>query len=173
MVLPLQSLPPIRTERLHLRPLGPDDAAAFHIMTGEPAIISAIHFLQAPFTLGDAQGLIARNGNGRDCFWGIWRRESGMLIGTVGTHLRGADEIEIGYWLASQVHGRGFGAEAVSSMVRTLRAAYPHRRLIAECRPQNMASQRLLERLGFQPEGRAGLRPGRKRFVFRTSPECG
>ena len=173
MDLPLQTLPWISTERLHLRPLGPDDAEAFRTMTDEPAITRAIHFLRTPFTLIDAQRLIAGDGDGRDCFWGIWSRESGVLIGAVGAHLRGADEIEIGYWRASSVHSRGFGAEAASSIVRALGTAYPRRRIIAECRPQNEASWHLLERIGFQPEGRDGLGPGRKRFVFRTTPECG
>ena len=87
---------PIKTERLHLRALGIDDAEAFRIMTDEPAITDNIHFLTTPFTLADAQRLIEGDGNGRDCFWGVWRRDSDGLIGTVGTHLRGLDEIEIG-----------------------------------------------------------------------------
>jgi RimJ/RimL family protein N-acetyltransferase len=135
-------------------------------MTDEPTITNAIHFLPTPFTLADAQQLIAGKGDGRDCFWGVWLRGSAALIGTVGTHLRGADEIEIGYWLASSAHGHGFGAEAASSIVRALKSAYPAYRIIAECRPQNEASWRLLEKIGFKADGRDGLRSGRKRLIF-------
>jgi RimJ/RimL family protein N-acetyltransferase len=93
----LPTLAPIETARLHLRPLGGDDANAFREMTHDPAIIDAVHFLRSPFTLGDARALIFGDEDGRDCFWGIWLREDPGLIGTVGTHLRSTDEIEIGY----------------------------------------------------------------------------
>jgi hypothetical protein len=40
-----------------LRRLTVGDAKDFHLMTNEPAIIDAIHFLAAPFTVADAQEL--------------------------------------------------------------------------------------------------------------------
>ena len=166
MVLPLSSLPQIETERLRLRYLELQDAEAFCAVTDEPGIVEAVHFLSNPFTLTDARQLIAGKDDGRDCFWGIWQREKAGLIGTVGTHLRGPDEIEIGYWLGSVVHGRGFGAEAVSAVVRMLGKAYPNRRIFAECRPQNEASWRLLTKVGFRADGLDGARSGRKRLML-------
>jgi RimJ/RimL family protein N-acetyltransferase len=91
-----------------------------------------------------------------------------VLVGTVGTHLRGADEIEIGYWFASFAQGRGFAAEAAASVVHILAAAYPERRIVAECRPENFASRRLLRKIGFQSDGSNGQRSGRKRFLFSS-----
>ena len=166
MVMPLQTLPQLKTERLRLRPLAPDDAEAFRAMTDEPVITDVIHFLPTPFQLPDARRLIAGEGDGRDCFWGVWLGQGASLIGTVGTHLHGADEIEIGYWFASSAWGRGFGVEAVSALIQALSAAYPARRIIAECRPQNAASWRLLEKIGFQADGHDGFRPGRRRLVL-------
>ncbi|MCW5687776.1 MAG: GNAT family N-acetyltransferase [Pseudolabrys sp.] len=157
---------PIKTARLHLRALGVDDAGAFRSMTDEPAITDNIHFLTTPFSLADARKLIEGDGDGRDCFWGVWRRDSDVLIGTVGTHLRGPDEIEIGYWFASSAHGLGFGTEAVAAIVGTLRRAYADRLIFAECRPENQASWRLLEKAGFRGDGRDGQRSGRKRLAL-------
>jgi RimJ/RimL family protein N-acetyltransferase len=162
----LLPLGPIETKRLHLRRLTEGDAEDFHLMTNEPAIIDAIHFLAAPFTVADAQELIGGEQDGDECFWGIWLRETASLIGCIGTHLRKDDGIEIGYWLASAKHGHGFASEAVSSMVSLLAAAYPDRTIFAECRPQNTASWRLLEKIGFDADGQDGLRPERKRLVF-------
>jgi [ribosomal protein S5]-alanine N-acetyltransferase len=88
-------------------------------MTDEPTITDVIHFLPTPFTLADAPHLIEGEGDGCDCFWCIWRRESSALIGTVDTHLKEVDEIEIGYWLTSSACGHGFGTEAVAPVVRT------------------------------------------------------
>jgi RimJ/RimL family protein N-acetyltransferase len=135
-------------------------------MTDEPAITNAIDFLPTPFTLLDAEKLINGNGDGRDCFWGVWLRENVALIGTVGTHLRPVDELEVGYWFASCVRRRGIGTEAVDAVVHSVSTAFPNRRIFAECRPQNEASWRLLEKIGFRADGADGARSGRKRLVF-------
>jgi RimJ/RimL family protein N-acetyltransferase len=47
-----------------------------------------------------------------------------------------------------------------------LKGAYPERRIFAECRPENVASWRLLEKVGFRASGADGVRSGRKRLVF-------
>jgi RimJ/RimL family protein N-acetyltransferase len=135
-------------------------------MTDEPAITTAIDFLPTPFTLLDALKLINGHGDGRDCFWGASLRQEAFLIGTVGTHLRAADELEIGYWFVSSVRGQGIATEAADAVVRLVSTAFPNRRIVAECRPQNEASWRLLEKIGFRADGADGARPGRKRLVL-------
>lgn len=154
----------VTTARLDVRPLTLADAEAFRAMTDEPAITDVVHLLPTPFTLAQAARLIAGQGDGRDCFWGVWPRRETTLIGTVGTHLVGADEIEIGYWFSTAHQGRGFATEAVAGLLAALVEAYRHRRIFAECRPENLASWRLLERLGFEPDGTDGKRDGRKRL---------
>jgi RimJ/RimL family protein N-acetyltransferase len=156
----------IDTRRLRLRPLTRNDTESFRDMTDEPAITGAIDFLPTPFTLRDAERLIDGNRDGRDCFWGVWQNDNLQLIGTVGTHLRGTDEIEIGYWFATAALGHGFAFEAAAAIVAALLQATPNRRIFAECRPDNERSWRLLERMGFQADSRGGLRSGRKRLVF-------
>ena len=162
----LQSLPKIETERLQMRPLRLSDAEEFRCLTDEPSILDVVHFLPRPFTLADAEALIGGNGDGRDCFWGVYHRNETTLIGTLGTHLRGGDEIEIGYWFAAASRGCGLTVEAVAGVISTLSAAYPERRIVAECRPQNEASWRLLEKAGLRADGADGTRPGRKLFVL-------
>lgn len=168
---PLSSLPAVDTPRVSLRPCSLADAEAFQALTNDPVVAEAVDFLSFPFTLTDAERLIAGRDGGRDCFWDV--RLLGGMIGVIGTHLRGLDEIEVGYWFAPKVHGRGFASEAVAAMVGALCAAYPGRRIVAECRPQNTASWRLLERTGFCPDGRDGQRAGRKRLVFSAGRRTG
>lgn len=163
----LLMLPAIAAERLDLRPLQAADAEPFRAMTDEPGITEIVDVLPTPFQLADATRLIAKNGDGRDCFWGVWLREDRTLIGAIGTHLVGADEIEIGYWFASAHQGRGFASEALAALLPALATTYPHRGIFAECRPQNTASWRLLERQGFTPDGTDGKRDGRKKLVRR------
>lgn len=162
----LDRLPPQETARLRLRPLTRADAADFQGMTDEPSITTVVHFLPSPFTREDAEALLRSAGDGADCFWGIWPRTGGALLGTVGTHLHGENEIEIGYWFAAAARGQGFALEAVQAVTAALKAAFPARRIIAECRPENTASWRLLTRLGFQPTSTAGDRPGRMRLTL-------
>ena len=165
----LLTLPAIATERLALRPLKSGDADAFRVMTDEPGITDIVDFLPTPFTLADAACVIAGQGDGRDAFWGVRPLGEATLIGTIGTHLVGEDEIEVGYWFATAQHGRGFASEAVAGLLVMLVEAYPHRCIFAECRPANAASWRLLERLGFAPDGADGKRAGRKRLILAGS----
>jgi RimJ/RimL family protein N-acetyltransferase len=171
MVKTLSDLPAIETKRLRLALLRLRDAKELQKLTDDPAITSVVHFLPSPFTLSDAESLIRQNGDGRDQFIGAWNREDGGLIGTVGTHMRNPDEIEIGYWIASAMHGRGYGREAVRGVVMLLEQEFPKSRIIAECRPENTISWYLLKRLGFRPTGGTGTRPGRQLLVLcaRTS----
>jgi RimJ/RimL family protein N-acetyltransferase len=164
--LSLAELPPIVSDRLRLRPLGQADAEALREMTDEPTILAAVDILRAPFTLAEAERLIRGHSDGADCFFGVWPRDGDQLIGVVGAHRHGCDQIEIGYWFASAARGRGLAREAVAAVIGALERAFPDRRLVAECRPQNEASWRLLERIGFRADGAEGARPGRKRLVL-------
>ena len=162
----LDSLPPIKTARLHLRACRLGDAETFRALTNDPSITSAVDFLSFPFGLADAERLIVGQGDGRDCFWGVWLKDGAQMIGAVGTHLRGTDEIEIGYWLAAEMRGRGLAGEAVTAVVAALASAYPARLIFAECRPENTASWCLLETVGLRADGSDGLRAGRKRLMM-------
>lgn len=160
-------IPEITTRRLAIRPYMPPDAAQMQRMTDTPVITNAISFLRAPFTLLEAQALIARNASGHDCFCGVWRLAEHDLIGTIGTHRDGRGGVEIGYWFAPDVHGQGYAHEAAAAVIDVLRARYRDETIYAECRPDNAPSLRLLKRLGFAPTERDGAREGRKLFVLR------
>jgi len=169
----LRDLPGLETPRLSIATLRPEDADAVRRLTDDAAITAAVDFLPAPFTLQDAQDLIRSSARGQDCFLGAWIRETGTadapaefaardLVGVVGTHLRGAGVIEIGYWIGGAARGRGFAYEAVAAIIDLLRARFPGRTIVAECRPANVASWGLLEKLGFRDTGEEGHRPGRR-----------
>lgn len=65
--------------------------------------------------------------------------------------LPGADgRVEIGYGLAPHSRGRGLGTRAVAAMLAELGATGLVREVVACVHPGNVASARLLERLGFR-----------------------
>lgn len=155
------------TLRLRLEPLRLEDAGALQRITDDPIVISSINFLTAPFTIEDARALI--HGGEGDVFYGAWQSTTGELVGVVGTHLVGGHEIEIGYWMATRFAGQGYASEAARGVIDLMRSAHPSRTIFAECRPQNVASWRVLEKLGFRPTGEDGHRDGRKRLVLNRS----
>ena len=102
---------------------------------------------------------------------GFWRSgltygiyEEGALAGTVGFHhsdLRN-DKTEVGYWLSPDRHGLGLGTRAVSLAIEAAFRYTGVNRIEAKIQPDNRASLRLIEKLGFQFEGveRQGVKFG-------------
>jgi len=159
-------LPEIETLRLRLACLKRADAAQLRDLTDDPAIVAAIHFLKAPVTLAYAEALIRGAQPGIDRLFGIRRCEDGRLVGIVGAGLIGADRLEIGYWIGSAWQGRGYATEAAGALLEQRRRLFPRRRIFAECRRDNGASWRVLEKLGFRPAGQRGERPGRELLLW-------
>lgn len=67
---------------------------------------------------------------------------------------------ELGYWLVPEVHGQGYGREAISLVVEFAFREYDTPAVGAEAYDFNDASRGLLESLGFVEEGR------RHKFMF-------
>lgn len=161
---------------LRLAPLGAADAGELRAVTSDPAVTSVIPFLPEPFGRRQAEALLARQREGRDLYLGIRSRleevvqdvPAGTLLGVVGVHLRGADGLEIGYWLPGRHHGQGIASTAVPAVAAAYAWAFPDRRLVAECHPDNAASRRVLARAGFRAVGQPGQRPGRE--LYRYTP---
>ena len=77
--------------------------------------------------------------------------DDGRVAGECGVKgLPGPDGVvEIGYGLAGPSRGRGLGGRAVGRMLELLAEQPGVRRIDAHVVPDNLASRRLLERLGF------------------------
>lgn len=153
------------TLQLRLVCLTLSDAPHLQVLTNDPSIIGSIHFLPAPFELPDAEAIIART-NEQETFLGIQEREGAALIGVLGVHLQQAGKIEIGYWIGRRYQGHGYAAEAAAAVITALREKFPQRMIIAECRRENIASWKTVEKLGFRASGEKGQRPGRDLLVL-------
>lgn len=163
----LSHFPALTTQRLHIRPLCTQDAYSVQELTNHEAITGCVHFLPKPFDLTAAQTLIASQDSGRDLFLGAWLNTPATLVAILGTHLRGETEIEIGYWVHPSFHRKGLAQEATGALILALHKQFPNRQIIAECRPENIPSWTLLQKLGFTPTQQEGLRPGRKKLLFK------
>ena len=93
-----------------------------------------------------------RSGNGMD--WGIVEKESNKLVGTCGLyiapiHKRGT----LGYTLAKDYWGQGLMTEAATMAIAFGFHVMQLRRIEAICNVDNVASARVLEKIGMQFEG--------------------
>lgn len=119
----------IRTRRLVLRTLGPEDARAIRALGR-----------RRPLGLGVGTTLA------------ITLR--GKVIGAVGVVVSAKDQHgELGYWLGARYRDRGFATEAAQAVVRWAFRRLRLRRVFAQVLGGNQASARVLEKIGFLREG--------------------
>jgi len=152
------SFPELLTERLRLRALTPRDASAVLAVVGDPEV-TRYHSVPTLTTLAEAQAALERLGIAllaRDAIrWAIELVEHGEMIGTVGL-LRFDFEhrhAEIGYEIARRWWGLGLTPEAAAAVIRYGFSVLGLHRIDAGVLPENDASVRVLQKLGFIEEG--------------------
>lgn len=143
--------PVLATARLTLRPRLPGDAAALFPTMADPAAmrwwshapVASIAELDDRFA-GEAAGWRR---------WIVTRSGEDRAIGLVDAgEKRQGGVTEIGYLIATDAGGQGYAREAVTAVIDRL-FAEGQRRVCADTDPDNVASNRLLEALGFRREG--------------------
>jgi ribosomal-protein-alanine N-acetyltransferase len=87
--------------------------------------------------------------------WTARIRKSASRVGLISvTKHKDGQEFELSYQFHPKAWGRGYGFEAASAVLRFLREKRGLQRLIAETQVANVASCRLLERLGMSEQQR-------------------
>jgi RimJ/RimL family protein N-acetyltransferase len=148
---------PFTTARLLLRPFRPADAEAFAAYRSDPDI-ARYQSWATPFPVAQAHRLIDDMSGHVEPIRGDWLQiaveHEGTLAGDVAVGLDADGHVgRVGYTLARAAQGRGLGAEAVGAVVDRLFATLGAHRVEASIDGRNLASARLLERLGFEHEG--------------------
>lgn len=144
---------PLRTKRLLLRPLGPDDLGAVFDIVADPETTADVSW--GLHTFEEAEGWLDRRLAQEQQYgfsmWGIELQGTGELVGFCGFFPHDAEEIELGYVVKAPLWGRGFATEAASCAVAAAVAA--GYRIYATIRSTNVASLRVASRLGLRPDG--------------------
>jgi RimJ/RimL family protein N-acetyltransferase len=96
--------------------------------------------------------------------WIAIDRAANAIVGGAGFvgRPRGG-QVELGYGIAPEARERGFATEAARGVVEWALAQPGVERVVAGCDPDNAASIRVLEKLGFE---RAGEADGQLRWVL-------
>ena len=142
----------LTTPRLTIRALEQDDLTAFHAICGDE---NAMRLMGdgLPLTLEQTQQWITVSQNNyklhsRGCM-AVIERDSNALIGFCGLVAGDtAGEIELIYALAPSHWGRGYATESAGAMLEYGLTILPC--INASIYPQNKASRRILEKLGFE-----------------------
>lgn len=149
--------PLLQTPRVLLRQILPSDAQALYDWQQDPQVM---RFLgrDPDRSLSDAAAridLITRNlQTDEGIMWGLVRRDTGVFFGTAGLWrwVRPHRYAEIGYQMASAHFGQGLMTEALRPVVRYGFETMDLHRIEANTHPENHASARVLQKLGFTQE---------------------
>lgn len=146
----------LETDRLLLREFDDDDAEAFYPLVSNPEIL---RFTLDPGggvnSVGQALELLRsrsvadyrKHGFGR---LAVVEKASRQLIGFAGLkYLGDRGEVDLGYRLLPTHWGRGFATESGRAILQDGFTRLGLTRIIATVFPENVASVRVLEKLGF------------------------
>jgi RimJ/RimL family protein N-acetyltransferase len=150
----------IRDGDLVLRPWTEDDVPALVVACNDPEIPRWIPFIPAPYTQADALDFI-RGESRPDIDHSFAMTLEGDLAGSIGMKLNSPGyRGQIGYWVAAPARGRGLCTRALRLLSRWGLDDLALQRLELITDPDNVASQRCAEKVGFRREGvlRAHLR---------------
>jgi RimJ/RimL family protein N-acetyltransferase len=176
------TVPELETARLRLRAWRDDDLEPLARLNADP--LAMRHMGRGPLDLDETGRQLERfrahwekHGFG---LWAIEDRETGAFLGRTGVsyHAVWPEDPEVGWFLDPSVWGRGLATEAGEASARYAFEVLGAPRIVSICTPENGASRRVMEKLGFtylttrthEPLGldlwihtveRGGLRPAR------------
>jgi RimJ/RimL family protein N-acetyltransferase len=150
--------PVLETERLVLWPLSGRDLAAMYQVFNDPAVRRYL-FDDRPVSLDTARAVLrasARDFPERGVgLFGVRLRGSEDLVGLCGLRWEeGLGEMEIMYCLVPELWGRGLATEAARACLRFAFEEAGLERVMGGADEPNVASLRVIERLGMRFVGR-------------------
>jgi RimJ/RimL family protein N-acetyltransferase len=144
------------TRRLKLRKLTAADAEALFAYRSDPEVARYQNW--EPASVEELRSFLESLSGIEPLTWfqvGIELRETGDLIGDCGIRLTDAAnrcQAEIGITLASPFQGRGLASEALWALLGHLFLDLGLHRVFGSVDPRNLASMRLLQRVGMRQE---------------------
>jgi [ribosomal protein S5]-alanine N-acetyltransferase len=160
--VPAANTPTLETERLLLRPISADEADFLHRISNEPSVRLYL-WDNHPVSEATIKGFIAQSDHmfskEKIGLFGIRMRGREDLLGFCGfVRLAGMEEVELWYELTQEVWGRGLATEAAWACVRYAFEEVGMERVIAGADAPNIASLRVMEKLGMKYLG--NINPG-------------
>lgn len=148
----------LETRRLRLRDYVPSDLEAVHVFASDPAVVEHLPF--GPNDLADTDAFLgramasARASPRRTYEVALTDRETHELIGGIRLGIQSDvhRDASLGYILRRDLWGRGLVTEAAAALVNLGFARLGLHRIWATCSVENVASRRVLEKIGMHRE---------------------
>lgn len=147
------------TNRLKIRQVYMSDKEALFSYRSDPETFKYLSFI--PREISDVEAFINESAKRIDIS-GTWfqliilLKDSNKVIGDIGLHFLDTDpenkQVEIGYTLNPSYRNKGYAFEALTEIIDFLFQDLEKHRITASIDPQNEASIKLLEKLGFRKE---------------------
>jgi RimJ/RimL family protein N-acetyltransferase len=164
-------IPTLETPRLRLRPLATSDEADLVALDSDPEVMRYVGSppgVTSPEETAERARRRTRESERGDLaplgFWRIEERGDGTFHGvgalirmpdTEDNRYRGALDVEVAYRLARGAWGRGLATEAARAALAWGLEMAGLSAVIAIAAPANVASQRVMEKIGMRYTGRA------------------
>lgn len=143
---------PLETEHLLIRPFAADDWQALHTYASIPDVMTYME--EDVMNESDAQAFVQQQITDDVTAYPVVLKEEKRLIGHLIYHPWFAPQTyEIGWVLHPNYHRRGYTTQGAQAL---LQYGFEHQklhRIIATCQPENVASYRVMEKIGMRREG--------------------
>jgi RimJ/RimL family protein N-acetyltransferase len=140
----------LRGQAVILRPWGEDDIPAILAVIDDPEILHWIPVIPRPYTREDARAFVNDEiGLGPHQFAIVF---DDRVVGSIGMRVNGGTG-HVGYWCAREARGQGIVPDALRALSRYGFDELGLARMELITDPDNRASQRVAEKVGYQREG--------------------
>jgi len=143
----------IETSRLLIRPFAASDADDLYEYLSDP--VTYVFEPGQPISREEAGKLASQRAAGT-IFWAVVLKQENKLIGHLYFEPLEPREWltwELGYIFNPKYQRQGYASEAAGALVGHAFAQFHAHRIMARCNPENTASWKLLEKIGFRREG--------------------
>jgi len=149
---------PLRTDRLVLRPPEPEDVPAIVALAGDPQVALATADIPHPLTEDPIRAWVAAAAralaDGTGLILTITEAATGTVVGSTalvwGEHWPRA---ELGHWIGRPFWGRGYATESARAVTDLGFETLDLDAVVCSTKGDNAASIRVLDRIGFRPDG--------------------
>ena len=155
----MRELPTLRTDRLLLRPFRMSDAPDVQRLAGAMEVAQWTLALPHPYENGTAERWIESQQrqveDGMLPNFAITLAADGVLMGSIGMEIQAEHQHgRLGYWLGVTYWNQGYGTEAVKAVLAYGFDTLHLHRIYAPHFSGNLASGRVLQKVGMRHEGR-------------------
>lgn len=159
---------PFKTDRLCFREMTDEDLDAMASLLGDPDVMT---YYPEPKSRAESQRWIDWNKrNYIEHGFGLWIVEThdGVFVGDCGLTwqpVNGVQTLEVGYHVRPEHQRRGYASEAADACLSFARALGTTH-IVAIIHPENVASQRVAQKIGLVREGVTASSNGQVQTVY-------